>query len=237
MSWGKKRDEWRKARDNHGVKKGAVSGVSIGDAIEKVVKAEGKGYAALLSAAETLKIALEKYQAGLKKAKTGKEFSDWIDKNILKETDALIADAKADLATALALEAKARDTVTLHSIFPDLKLVNKAEAQMKADPSLTWPAAAAKTQEYALAVNCCKDVATTAKAFRQVTFRHSLTNDHAARLTAFGKALETDIKHALAWITSKTKEEFFTAHQEARGRDWAFTQQPAIAKIFTALTK
>jgi hypothetical protein len=237
MDWSKARDEWRKARDNHGIKKGAVSGVSIGDTIEKVVKAEGKGYAALLSAAEALKTALEKYQAGLKKAKTGKDFSDWIDKNILKDTDALITVAKADLATALALHAKARDTVTLHSIFPDLMMVSRADALMKTDPSLTWPAAAAKTHEYALAVACCKDVATTAKAFRKVTFRHPLTTDHAARLTTFGKDLESDVKQALAWITSKSREEFFAAHQAARGESWASERQSEIAKIFTTLTK
>jgi hypothetical protein len=237
MNWGKTREDWRKARDSHGIKKGAVSGVSIGDAIEKVVKAEGKGYAVLLSAAEALKTALEKYQTGLKKAKNGKDFSDWIDKNILKDTNALIAEAKADLATARALLKQTRNTVTLDAIFPDLNMAAKAEEKMKHDPSLTWAAAAAMTDQYKLAVACCKDVATTAKSFKTITFLHPLTNDHAANLISFGKDLETDVKEALGWITCKSREDFLLAHQKARGRDWASLRLREIDNIFTALTK
>lgn len=136
MNWSKTREEWRKARDSHGIKKGAVSGVSIGDAIEKVAKAEAKGYATLLSAAEALKAALEKYQVGLKKAKNVKVFSDWIDKNILKDTNKLIADAKADLATALAVLDKVRKSPALNSILPAMTLVTDVDELMKKDPNL-----------------------------------------------------------------------------------------------------
>lgn len=237
MSWSKTREDWRKARDSHGIKKGAVSGVSIGDAIDKVAKAEQKGYAALLTAAEGLKTALEKYQAGLKKAKTGAAFSDWIDKNILRDTKALIADAQADKSAAIALQNKARNTVELGAIFPDLKILKRVEAKLKTDPTLSWSAAAAGTGEYKLAVNCCKDVATTAKAFRQITFRHALANDHAARLNAFGKQLEADIKEALNWIGAKSADDFLAAHQNARGRSWAADGLSDIARIFTDLTK
>gem|GEM_PF-4606585 len=49
-AWKDKRKAWTTIRDKHKIKKGAVSGVSLGDAIDKVYAAVCKGYRPLLRA-------------------------------------------------------------------------------------------------------------------------------------------------------------------------------------------
>lgn len=88
-----------------------------------------------------------------------------------------------------------------------------------------------------MSIGCCKYVAAMAKLFRQLDFRHPLTNDHAAKLKAYGKDLESDVKEALAWITCKSRDDFFAAHQNARGHDWTSAHQTEIGDLAIALTK
>jgi hypothetical protein len=96
-AWKNKRKEWTTARDKHGVKKGAVSGVSIGDALDKVYASSAKGYKPLLAAIAALRKDLAKYID--KSGKASPSFVTWIKGNLIKDLDRLEQDAQADLAT------------------------------------------------------------------------------------------------------------------------------------------
>jgi hypothetical protein len=236
MSWGKKRDEWRKARDGHKIKKGAVSGVSIGDAIDKVTKAEEKGYASVIEAATALKKALDKYQTGLKKAAPTKDFSVWIDTNIMKDVDTLIANAKADLKAVTDLKDLASKSPDLKGLLPDLAIVQSADALMKKDTTLSWPDATAKLNDAVLVMNIAKHLAPVAKAFKGITFRHELDGSHKKTLNDFGKQLEEDIVFAVTWVRSKTRENFIDTLGPAKSRTWAHQDLPDVTKAFKVLT-
>lgn len=236
MDWTKKRKEWRSARDDHGVKAGAVSGVKIGDAIDKVCKVEESGYASLLTAAKNLKASLLKYQAGLKKVKPKKDFSGWIAKNLMKDVDGFIADISADLKSLIVLQETIRKSPALNILFPDTgTVVGAADQAMKSDPSLSWLDAVKKGREYTIFVQATKELSVTSKAMQKIKLKRRMKKDYQQFLVDFGKDLQSDIVWCVKWFRSDNREEFVTTLKPAKGRDWTFHKQSELNKIFKFL--
>jgi len=237
MNWTKKRNDWRKARDDNGIKKGAVAGVSIGDAIGKMAKAEEKGYPTLLAAANSLKGNLVKYQSGLKKVKGSKDFSGWIAKNFMKDVDGLIADISADLKSVKGLHNTARNSVDLRALIPELSMVQEANNLMKSKPNLSWFDAIKKLNQYSIVANAAKEFSITAKAYRNVKFKYPLKTDYQKFFVDFGKQLQSDIAFSVKWVTSKSQDDFINSHKSAKAREWAHNKNGDLAKAFQFLMK
>jgi len=91
-----KRDRWVKERADNKVPKGAVSGVSMGDELDKFHKEVVKGVKEGKAAAEKLKTALTKYTNGIKTKY--KAFFDRIKARIAADVDTYISDATKVLA-------------------------------------------------------------------------------------------------------------------------------------------
>jgi hypothetical protein len=90
-NWKNLRKEWVKARDKAkpAVTKGAVKGVSIGDAIDGVAKASEKSYLALDKEVKSLRKGIKTYKDGMK-AKH-KDLIAWLEKNVEKPAEEIAA--------------------------------------------------------------------------------------------------------------------------------------------------
>src|SRR5262249_57585332 len=76
------RAKWTAARDQAKVAKGAVSGVSLGDAIDLIVKATPTGLTAVRAAIVKLLAKTKTYKAGIKKKSP--DLVTWIEANLEK---------------------------------------------------------------------------------------------------------------------------------------------------------
>lgn len=146
--WKNMRDAWTTARDQAKIKKGAVSGVSMGDAIDKVKLAGAKGYNPLLKATAALRKDVAKYIS--KVDKTAPAAVTWLKGTLLKQLDDLETRANADIATL----AKVGPVLTpFHQRYvpgiPSTDDVKRTFEYMQKTPGMTWPTAANDMKLYA----------------------------------------------------------------------------------------
>jgi hypothetical protein len=144
-AWKGKRKEWTTARDAAHVKKGAVTSVSIGDRLDKVYAASGKGYQPLLAALAALEKDLNTYQAkGGKSVAGAKGYLT----ALTADLHALQGAVKKDMGTLKELAAKRR---ALHEAAvppqPSMQLFERTETAIqqekhKSQKTLTWLGAA-----------------------------------------------------------------------------------------------
>jgi hypothetical protein len=139
--WKKLRQQWVKARDSAKpkVEKGAVKGVSVGDAIDNVTKASLKGHLPLAKAIQDLQKDLDKYKAGIKSK--NKDLVDWLEKNVEKPADDLMSDLSDDVANLEVIKREMqlfKSRTDLH--FPDGEEFHKVGMKAKKD-GVTWQVA------------------------------------------------------------------------------------------------
>jgi hypothetical protein len=148
VAWKKKRDEWTTARAKTPVKKGAVSGVNLGESIDKVYAASKKGYLPLLAAIAGLEKSVATYRT--KGGKAVAPVSGWLG-SLSKDLAALKAAAEAD---ALLLKLLGPQLTKFHRTcypgVPDTGMVPATKKLMDEDKTgkLTWLGAAKQTKLY-----------------------------------------------------------------------------------------
>ena len=214
------RKTWSDARDKHGLKKGAVSGVSVGDAIDKLDKAQAKGYASTLSAAATLEGVLDKYRGKI--AKTNPDFAGWMDKNIKKDLKALMDGVKLDIASVNWINVNVlRETVvTVGNMFPDSGMLVNARKLMADTPPKTFPEARKILDIFIAVEKIAALVAKRATTMKTMKWQHPLPG-HAAHYAVFGKyadAVVDDVKFVIQWSKAPDMDTHLDFMGKARSR-------------------
>jgi len=197
-SWKDKRKEWVDVRDNKfKVKKGAVSGVSVGDSIDKIYASSKKGYQPLLKAIATLRKDLKKYSS--KSGKSAAGLVDWIDKTFVPELDTLEQHTQADVALVAKLR---KDIVEFHQVAvpgtPEMTTYNKVTKELARDPKLTWPAVAKQFGLYARTERSTPKWDEMITMLSGLKFQISLPGHKADY--AYLKELETNYSQGVAFL-------------------------------------
>lgn len=202
--WSKMRATWKSERDKH-VKKGAVSGVSIGDAIEAVLKGQSKGYQSMLNAVADLEKAIVKYKAKIEK--TTPALTKWMDKHL--------GDAVKETKTAISLDLDslkwtvdnllAASDINILVILPDDGLLVNIDRLMtnKTNP-MTWAQAVKTVQMFAAIENCGALLAKRATTLKAMKWHAKLPGHDAdyKTLTEFADTAIDDVKKVIMWSKS-----------------------------------
>jgi hypothetical protein len=236
--WSKMRKKWTDNRDAHGVKKGAVSGVSVGDAIDKVMKTESKGYNPLYAACTALDSALTKYKAKI--AKTHPDFVKWIDKNIQDDLDDLAADVFRDIHENLkwVTDDIAREQVySIQALIPDCTMLPNVEKLLTAKPPKTWDEAVAEVSMFTKTFKAAPEVATRATKLKTLKWYHVLPGHDGdyKMLTGFADILLADVKYCLLWSKVTNRSGFQQFQRDMNQRDNAITMSAKLAAAIKSL--
>ena len=258
--WTKMRKTWTDARDKAKVKKGAVSGVSIGDAIEAVVKAEAKGYNAVFKATEALAVAFGKYKAKL--AKSNPDLIKVIDNTFLKEIKEYQGQVRADIGNVTWIRDMAMgDTImSPYGLNPDSGNLKQVDALIEAskpkpkkakageqeqdedeeqeDPSvLTWKQAADQSKLFTVTNASLPRVGKRALDMSKLVWNAKLTGhdaDYAAFKDWAGAAIE-DVKYCAKWSKVDTHMEFLNMLRAWGERETAYSYDAKAQKAIATL--
>ncbi len=194
--WSRMRVSWKSERDKH-VKKGAVSGVSIGDAIEAVVKGQSKGYQSLLNAVADLEKAITKYKA--KMEKTAPDLTKWMDKTLgaaAKETKTAVALDLDSLKWTID-NLLAGSLVNILTILPDDgKLVNVNRLMSDRKNPMSWAEAVKATNTFYVIETYGALLAKRAMTLKTMKWHERLPGHDAdyQELTDFADIVIDDVK-------------------------------------------
>lgn len=218
--WSGLRKKWTEARDKAGVKKGSVSGVSLGDAIDKVAKAQAKGYTSLAKAAKDMEEAADKYKAKI--AKANPATAKWIADHISKEASALSKGVALDIGNLKWIIANLVNSgeVSGEWIFPDEGKLQNVMALMKTDPALTFAEATKRLNMFYAVEKFGPLVAKRAIDMKALTW-HAKLPGHDADYTDLGEfadAVLSDVKLVLQWSKAASLDEFGTFGRTLRSK-------------------
>ena len=208
--WSRMRKVWTEERNKHGIKDGAVPGVGVGNAIEKVQKALGKGYESTAVEAASLVATLKRYQDKIKPK--APRFADWIEKNIAADAKTLLADARADTEFLdwVVKDCLPNSAPDAASLFPDVQLAARAEQFRRDNPGSSWADAARQLNLYALTIATAPDVQRRGTTIMKTTWRLQLPGKDVdyANVREYGVIMLKDLKLALSWMQVTSFDEF-----------------------------
>lgn len=226
---------WKTERDKH-VKKGAVSGVSIGDAIDDVTKAMGKGYTATLTAIAALEKAVAKYTAKL--GKDQPKLVKWMEANILAEAKDLKAKVSLDVDSLkwVTNNLLAGSDINILTILPDEGMLSNANAVMEKD-KVTFAAALKKVGMFEGVEAGGAMLAKRAMTLKNMKWNAPLTK-HAAHYATLGEFADTaldDVKKVIIWSKSDTIGAFADMMKVMRQKKTAVEMLAPAQKAMKAL--
>lgn len=213
--WKNLRKEWAKVRDKAtpAVKKGAVRGVSIGDAIDGVAKGSEKSYMALYTAVRDLRKDIKSYKDGMK-AKH-KDLIAWLEKNVDKPAEQIETGCQNDVSLLVSIGKAMEDFYKRKAFnFPDGTEFHRAGMQAK-EENKPWQIAAADLfnrlkSSLALWKKLSAEIQQTAKSLKLdlpgMTYR--------ADILKMAKAVENEADLVLQLCKTKSLEEF---QRDAKG--------------------
>jgi hypothetical protein len=256
--WTKMRKTWTDARDKAKVKKGAVSGVSIGDAIDAVVKAEAKGYNAAHKASEALAAALGKYKTKL--AKTNPDLVKWIDATLLKQIKDYQGQVALDLGhiswikqyplgdTIMSSYGLNPDSAGYRSTEDILEAANKPkakkaeeeedEAEAEEAQAMTWAQAAEQAKLFHVTNASLPRVGKRALDMSKLVWNAKLPghDDDYAAIKKWAEALIEDVKYCAKWAKVDNGREFLMMLKGWGQRDTAYSLDAQLKKALASLS-
>lgn len=234
--WSKMRAIWTAERDKH-VKKGAVSGVSIGDAIEAVVKARSKGYSTLNTALDGLDKAVAKYKAKIAKEKP--DLGKWMDKNLggaVKETRSAVA---LDLDSMKWIETNmlTGSLLNIMAILPDEGLFSKAMALTQGPKAISWEAAVKAVGMFDIVEKYGLLLAKRAKTMKDTKWAAQLEGYDGAykALIEFADIVVDDVKVTILWSQSKSSDEWGQNFKKMKSKQTAVDHMPLANRAMKQL--
>ncbi len=229
--WSGLRKKWADARDKAGVKKGSVSGVSLGDAIDKVAKA--KGYTSLTNALNALKDDVAKYKGKIQK--THPDLCKWIDKNIGDEIKDLNSKALLDIDSLhwMVNNLMAPSDLNILTILPDDGKIQNAMALMKSkDKPLTFAEAIKAMDMFHVVEKYSVLLVKRAKTMKETAWHAKLTGhdgDYAA-LVNFANIVLDDVKEVLIWSKATSLAEWGEGMKKLKSKQTAINELPLAQK-------
>lgn len=235
--WAKMRDLWKNERDKH-VKKGAVSGVSIGDAIDAVNKARSKGYTSINNALDGLEKDVGKYKAKL--AKTAPDLIKWMDKTLagaVKETRSEVA-LDLDSLKWMIDNMLAGSLLNILTILPDDgKIRNVLKVMNSKDNPVDWKDAVKAVNMFYVIENYGVLLAQRAKTMKETKWAARLSGHDAdyQALIDFADIVLDDVKHTVQWSKATSLEEWANKLKEMKGKQTALDHLPLAQKAMKHL--
>lgn len=234
--WTALRKKWADARDKAGVKKGSVSGVSLGDAIEKVGK--GKGYTSTLNALNALKADLAKYKGKIQK--THPDLSKWIDKTIADEAQDMANKVQLDIDSLrwIVLNMMAPSDVNIMTILPDTGLIqNVSRLMTQKDNPLGFAEAVQATGMFSTVPSVGPLMAKRIATMKAIKWQARLAGHDAnyTELQDFANLVAQDLKDVLIWSKTTSLEAWGDCQQGMRTRRTSVDGLPYAQKAMKAL--
>jgi hypothetical protein len=207
--WSKKRKLWTDNRDKLGGKKGAVKGVSLGDELDAVAKAAGKGYQTLAAALAKLLKTTAKYKAGIK---SNDKLAAWIKTNLESPAEAALKEIKADQASLAWIEAEFIASVNDYILgaAPDSGSIGNIRSQMAKKPDLSWADAAVAVKIFAIPNAILARSAKKVAGLGKIGWKARLPGQDAAykAIEAYEKAYLADVKFFARWVKAQSMADF-----------------------------
>ena len=234
--WAGLRKKWTDARDKAGVKKGSVSGVSLGDAIDKVAKA--KGYTSLTNALGALKDDIAKYKGKIQKANP--DLCKWIDKNIGDEVKDLNTKALLDIDSLrwMVNNMMAPSDLNIMTILPDEGKIQNAVRLMKdKDKPLTFAEAVKQVNMFYVVEKYGALLVKRAKTMKETPWHAKMTghdSDYAA-LIDFANIVLDDVKEVLIWSKATDLGEWGDGMKKLKTKQTAVDHLPSAQKAMKNL--
>lgn len=234
--WAGLRKKWADARDKAGVKKGSVSGVSLGDAIEKVGKA--KGYTSTMNALDALKNDMTKYKGKIQK--THPDLCKWIDKQVGDEVKDMAAKVQLDIDSLrwMVVNMMAASDLNIMTILPDEGIIQNALKLMndKANPLDFADAIKAVNMFYVVQTYGLLMVkrAATMKGTKWQAMLSGHDADYS-ELAAFADVVTDDVKQVLIWSKTTSLEEWAQQMKKMRTKRTSVDMLPNAQKAVKSL--
>ncbi|MEO8243969.1 MAG: hypothetical protein ABI832_16825 [bacterium] len=236
--WSGLRKKWSDTRDKAGVKKGSVSGVSLGDAIDKVGKAQTKGYNSMVKALEALKDDAAKYKS--KVLKTHPDLGKWIDRNIADEVKDLHGKVLLDMNSLKWMidNMMAGSDLNIMVILPDEGMIQNAMRLMadKTKPMSFAEAVKAVNMFYVVETYGAL-LAKRAMTMKSTKWQAKLTGHDAeyAALVDFADIVIDDVKEVALWSKAKSLGEWGDAMKKLKNKQTAVDHLPRANKAVKGL--
>ena len=234
----KMRKVWQNARDKAGIKKGVVSGLSVGDAIDKVAKAQTQGYASLFKAAQELDKSLSKYKSKVAKSNPG--FVKWIDKEIGKDTANLLKAVKVDMADVKwILNYILKDGFIVGGgLWPDEGNFSNCMQLTKDENPKTWAEAMEVTGMFVPLSKIGPIILKRANNVKGMKWPAKLTglNAHYAAFDEMANLMTSDVKLAEKWSNVQSPEDWLKYQKAVKSRKTLADSLPDARKAIKSLT-
>lgn len=234
--WSSLRKKWTEARDKAGVKKGQVSGVSMGDAIDAVAKP--KGYTSQSNALKSLLADTAKYRSKLQK--THPDLCKWIEKNIEAEAKDLANRVKLDIDSLrwIVMNMMAPSDLNIMTILPDSGLIQNVNRLMQdAKNPKTFAEAVKAVNMFHVVETYGPLMVKRVKTMKEIKWQAKLSGHDAdyAELIAFADVVLDDIRDVLLWSTVTTMAEWGEMMKKLQTRDTSVNALPRAQKAMKHL--
>jgi hypothetical protein len=235
--WSTKRKEWSTARDKMGGKQGAVKGVSLGDELDKVGKAQKVGYTTFSAALKKLQQVVTKYLAALPKGSD--KVKAWIKANIEAKADADLATSAADLKALAWVQTELIDDVVapINGGHPDSAYVSRIEAHLKKNPGMDWATAAKALGTFTIPTKVVEINIKRLAAMGKVALKGALPGHqaHYKAYSAYEAPFRSDIVFYSKWVKAATADEFLGFMKASRERSDSVEAMTGLKAAVSAL--
>jgi hypothetical protein len=235
--WSKKRKAWTDNRDKLGGKKGAAKGVSLGDEIDAVAKAAGKGYQSLAAALGKFLKATAKYKAGV--GKGNDKVLAWIKTNLDGEAEATLKEIAADQKTLAWIEAEFITSINDYILgaAPDSGSLKNIRDVMAKKPDMSWADAAKAVKMFVIPDAIVGLSAKKVAGLGKVVWKVRLPGQDAAykAIETYEKAYLADVKFFARWAKTQSLADFANFMKEHGQRNNSDVDFDAFKKAVKGL--
>jgi hypothetical protein len=234
--WVALRRKWADARDKAGVKKGAVSGISMGDAIEKIGKA--KGYVSQTAYLNALKDDITKYKSKIQKSNP--ELCKWIDKNLADEVKDYSARVAMDIESLkwMVKNLMAPSDANILTILPDEGMLQNAVTLMRRkDDPLSFADAIKQVRMFAGVEKDGAVIKMRAKTMKEMSWLAKLSGHDAdyAELKTFADIVASDVKEVRLWSKTDNLSDWADCLKRMKMKQTSVEALPHAQKAVKAL--